>query len=355
MRARAAFFRFIRHVVGLEDSRDILSQELDRQNLLSCPQELSKCNDVETPYADLRRNSQSSRQRYYTGTVFITGRFRSGSTLLWNLFRNVPLVTSYYEPFNERRWFDQQLRGGRVDPTHLAVSDYWSEYNGLEELGAYFEEAWKFERLYMPEHAWNPAMERYIQILIDRAVGRAVLQFNEVDMRLPWLRAKFPGMKMLHIYRHPRDQWCSTLQGAASKPIGPIRDFEPLDGFYLLRWGRDLHHYFPFLTLSSKAHPYELFYQIWKLSYLFGRFHADYSIAFEDIATNPRESIKKLLSAVDVQDYDLDALASIVQPVPLGKWRQSPDAERFSSIEAKVDADFASYAANSRDSGQPSQ
>ncbi|MGH9959422.1 MAG: hypothetical protein ACREBC_20235 [Pyrinomonadaceae bacterium] len=40
-----------------------------------------------------------------------------------------------------------------------------------------------------------------------------------------------------------------------------------MDGFYLLTWGWDLWHYFPFLTLDDESHPYELFYQIWKLSY----------------------------------------------------------------------------------------
>ena len=42
--------------------------------------------------------------------IIITGRFRSGSTLLWNIFRDLPECTAYYEPFNERRWFDKTLK-----------------------------------------------------------------------------------------------------------------------------------------------------------------------------------------------------------------------------------------------------
>ena len=38
--------------------------------------------------------------------IFITARFRTGSTLLWNIFRHIEGCTAYYEPFNERRWFD---------------------------------------------------------------------------------------------------------------------------------------------------------------------------------------------------------------------------------------------------------
>jgi len=63
--------------------------------------------------------------------VFITARFRSGSTLLCNLFRQVDACTAYYEPFNERRWFDPSVRGNRVDPTHRDVEDYWREYDAL--------------------------------------------------------------------------------------------------------------------------------------------------------------------------------------------------------------------------------
>ena len=74
----------------------------------------------------------STRQR--DDIIFITSRFRSGSTLLWNLFREVGGCTSYYEPFNERQWFNKALRGDDVDSSHRGVDDYWAEYNDLERL-----------------------------------------------------------------------------------------------------------------------------------------------------------------------------------------------------------------------------
>ena len=343
-RVRAAFFRALSRVASIEDTRSILSNELERQNLVTCPKELSAC-DFAPPYLELQR-SQETPRRKRSCAIFITARFRSGSTLVWNVFRRLPGVTAYYEPFNERRWFDVRNRGSEVDPTHINVSDYWSEYDGLEELGNHFDERWKFEHLYMPEDAWNPAMEQYIRILIERARGRAVLQFNEVDMRLPWLRAKFPGAKILHVFRHPREQWCSTLPKGSPQLMGlTLSEFEKIDGFYLLRWGRDLRHYFPFLTLQPDAHPYELFYQIWKISYLFGCFHADCSVAFEQIANEPRSTLQRMFSAMGLEEYDLDSLVRVVQPQHGLRWTESPDAGRFAMIEAKVDAMFESYTA----------
>jgi hypothetical protein len=335
------FFASMRHVASIQESRDLFSDLLHGQNAASFPQELSAQGEVEPPYPELRRGGRDLRTCQRSDVIFTTGRFRSGSTLVWNLFRNLPSFTSYYEPFNERRWFDPGTRGSTVDTTHLNISDYWTEYNGLEVLGNYFSEEWKFERLYMPANAWNPAMQRYIEVMIERARGRPVLQFNEVDLRLPWLRARFPRARILHVFRHPRDQWCSALgRDLKNSRSQTLRQFEEIDGFYLLRWGRDLHQYFPFLTLDDRSHPYELFYQIWKLSYLFGRAHADVSISFEDIISSPELSLRKIFSGLAVSECDMSKLLRLVSPVTLRKWGSYAGDEWFAAIEKRVDDIF---------------
>jgi hypothetical protein len=345
-RLRAAVFGFLQYVASLQGMRRILSHELVLQNLLIPHKELLAGATAVAPYGELSRAPEAAQEERAPAPVFITARFRTGSTLLWNLFRHLPATTAYYEPLNERRWFDRGRRGTYVDPKHLNVSEYWSEYDGLDELKDYFDVKWKFQHLYMPEHGWNPSMQRYIEILLERARGRAVLQFNEMDLRVGWLRAKFPAARIVHLYRHPRDQWCSTLRSAASRPMPcSLRAFQRFDYYYLLWWSQDLRRYFPFLTLEEQTHPYELFYQLWKLSYLFGHFHAHYSVAFEGFIEDPRGAIRRMFAALGIENYALDALVGLVQPIPLGTWRQSPDAGRFESIEARVDATFARYAA----------
>jgi len=336
--------RLLDRVAGSEDGRAILARELERQNLLTPPKELEELSDSAVPYPELSWGSESAQRAVEQGPIFITGRFRSGSTLLWNLFRHIPGITAYYEPFNERRWFDYASRGVRVDPTHRNVSEYWTEYDGLDELGQYFRESWKFEHLYMPAWAWNPAMRRYIEVLLERAVGRPVLQFNEVDFRLGWLRAQFPRAKILHIFRHPRDQWCSTIQGKECTPSSALRDFERFDGFYLLPWGRDLRHAFAFINLDGAAHPYELFYQLWKLSYLFARRHADHSIAFEDLIGEPRRRLESILSSLGVAGYDLDTISGLIEPLSVGRWKDYAAEAWFSAIERRVDSTLNEYA-----------
>ena len=258
---RGRFFAFLRRVLATDDARESLFALIEEHNGGMLGTELGKLDATALPYADLGRGAAASCAAPLNGPVFISGRFRSGSTLVWNLFRHVPGVTSYYEPFNERRWFDPAARGDQVDQSHLGVTDYWVEYDGLAELGRFFDPQWKFRNLYMSSAAWNLPMQRYIETMMARARGRAVLQFNEVDFRLGWLRARFPTVPILHVYRHPRDQWCSTLLGAArSAAQCRLREFAPLDGFYLMSWARDLRHTFPFLTLAEDAFVYELFF-----------------------------------------------------------------------------------------------
>ena len=210
------------------------------------------------PYDDLRWNSQVSPVSA-RDVVIISSRFRSGSTLLWNIMRAQSDVTAYYEPFNERRWFDSVARGSRVDSTHLNVDDYWREYDGLSELGEHYREEWIDHDLYMDENFWDGAMKRYIEILIERSSGLPVLQFNRVDFRLQWLRRNFPGAKLIHLYRHPRDQWCSMLMDIGCYPRDSIESFEQHDKFYLLSWATDLKYHFPFLA-DPGLHPYQLHY-----------------------------------------------------------------------------------------------
>ena len=167
--------------------------------------------------------------------------------------------TAYYEPFNERRWFDPAARGGHTDSTHRNVSDYWREYDGLKVLGRFYREDWIRRHLLMDEHSWAPEMKQYVDTLIDRAPGRPALQFNRIDFRLPWFRRHYPNATYIHIFRHPRDQWCSILQEDLNRfpKEASIAEFPPFDKFYLRMWAEDLKYHFPFLDEKCNRHPYQ--------------------------------------------------------------------------------------------------
>lgn len=303
------------------------------------------------PYADLAKQSGPSS----TGVehdaaarddvIFITGRFRSGSTLLWNLFRQLKSVTAFYEPLNERRWFDPQHRGQHVDATHQGVTNYWLEYNGLEQLGKVFNNNWHDHHLYMDGCFWDGALREYISRLIEHAPGYAVLQFNRVDFRLPWLKKYFPKAKIVHLMRHPRDQWCSTL--GKSYTFGPqsgsLDDFTAHDNYYLRIWIDDLRHQFPFLADEIHQHPYRSFYFLWKLSYLFAAEYADCFVKLEELLEDPKGQLHCLFEKLDLPVADWQTFSQLVAPVELGKWTKYASQDWFQSHEAHCEEILNQY------------
>jgi hypothetical protein len=336
---RAALFGFLRRLAGTPDARDILSATQADCYARPAPG-LDAVASLPAPYDDLGVADEP-----VTGeeAVFITGRFRSGSTLLWNLFRHLDGFTAYYEPLNERRWFDPAARGDRVDRTHRKVEEYWREYDGMEDLGSVFDDSWPLHRLFLDERAWAPRLKHYVAELIRRAKGRAALQFNRVDFRLPWLRHHFPAARLVHLYRHPRDQWCSTfLDGPAYPPDGGA-DFAGFDRFYLRAWVADLKHHFPFLEGPTAPHPYRQFYYLWKLSYLFGRAHAHHSVCFEELVADPVRQLEALFEATGVEGYDLDRLTGLMVKPALGKWKDYAADTWFRGHESACEAVLADF------------
>lgn len=339
---RRTMFALLRKVLATDDGRDILTEAMPGNHACSFCYQPAEELLAESPYADLP--ALGGERHDGEGAVFISGRFRSGSTLLWNIFRHVANCTAYYEPLNERQWFNPRVRGSQTDATHRGVVNYWHEYEGLEELGKYYREDWIRRDLYMPEAFWAPELRRYIEILLKRAAGRPVLQFNRVDFRLPWLRAQFPRAKVVHLYRHPRDQWISSLQGGSAFPLdGQSRDFGPCDKFYLLMWARDLAHHFPFLDVRRDGHPYELFYFIWKLSYLFGRQYADVSLGYEQLLRAPARELSRLFDLLQLDAPIDEALLKLIEPNPSGRWRSYADEAWFVARETRCERILAQF------------
>jgi Sulfotransferase family len=337
-RFRDLFFQTLDRVFSTPDGRSLLGRVLSG-HLRRPPLPVVPIEALAALYPELPLEPKTENRSDTGGPILITGRFRSGSTLLWNLFRRVPGVTAYYEPFNERRWFDPSVRGERIDRTHRGVTDYWREYEGLTELREVYDELWTDTNLFMDAHAWAPRMERFVRILLGRSNGRAVLQFNRIDFRLPWFRAVFPEAVFVHIYRHPRDQWCSSFLGATPFPKdGTMSQFAPFDGFYLRRWARDLRYHFPFLDEDQVCHPYELFYYIWKLSYVYGRSYCDHSMALERVVAFPERELHALFKACGLRNVDILPLLAVIESLQSGKWKNYAEDAWFREIEARCEA-----------------
>lgn len=276
--------------------------------------------------------------------TFVTGRFRSGSTLLWNILRDAPETTSYYEPLNEREWFNRDKRGGNVDNTHVGVDEYWKEYDGLDSLGRFFKTSWGEKQFYMTATSWEPDMMNYIDELIRSGNKRVVLQFNRLDFRLSWVRQYYPKAKIIHIYRHPREQWLSYIKGAEG--CSSTDNFSSLgdqDFFYLRRWGRDLRYVFSFLDENNLTHPYELFYLIWRLSYNHGLTYSDYSVSMEDLSKKTETTLSKIFSLINIDPEYLSQALSKVKDTQPQKWQSYAENSWFEGLEEHCEAILGEY------------
>jgi hypothetical protein len=332
---RRWLFQLVQRIAATEDAKSMAANTL--RGLLHWQPEIDPRHFkmAQPLYEGLGQSRREERLAQHRNAIIITGRFRSGTTFLWNIFRHIEGMTAYYEPFNERRWFDPLSRGERVDQTHKHVENYWYEYDGLAMLCDYYREEWTHKNLLMDATFWAPEMKRYVELLIDKAAGRPVLQFNRIDLRLQWFRYNFPDAKIIHLYRHPRDQWCSfLLNPQCFPPDGSMEQFTPHDKFYLRSWARDLQYHFPFLAEDKISHPYQMFYLLWKISYLWGVNFSHCSIAFEDLISEPESILKDLFCLLGVEDFNMKKIQSIISKPEIAKWQKYADDVWFKSQES---------------------
>jgi hypothetical protein len=268
--------------------------------------------------------------------VFITARFRSGSTLLWNFFHQIPeAAVAYYEPLHEKllRMIKAQIK---PQPRHFHVDRYFDDYPPIEEMAAHYRESLGDLRLYLEADDEHPALKGWIDYLLSAAPPEkaVVFQFNRVDFRLQWLRANFPSVPIIHLYRSPRDQWLSMIGDQ-----DPAADDDLADPYLITTWARDLAWQFPMLTDQFVRHPYQRHYYLWKLSYLAGSRQADVSVAYEDILRDPPAQVSQLLRAADLDvDRYLERCLSIIVEQPLDKWKAYRDEGWFAALEAECEA-----------------
>lgn len=270
--------------------------------------------------------------------LLVLGRFRSGTTAVWNMLRHVPGVTAYYEPCHDSLM--EHLRAQtRADPTHVGVSDYWSEYIPiLEPIAQYHRREFATQRLCMSGSDDHPALESYLRFLLASAPrGDCVaLKMNRMDLRLPWLRSRFPDVPIVYVQRNPRDQWASMVR---DQPAGEIDSPALNSGYDLVVWSANLAPYVPLLEGGQLVTSYQRHYLIWKLCGELGQRYADCVISFDDeLQKAPEAGIGKVLELIGVERELTPRLRELLVAREGGAWRQYHEEAWFEDVEKRCDS-----------------
>lgn len=265
--------------------------------------------------------------------VFITARFRTGSTLLWNLFRNVDDTISFYEPLHENLLTHIE-RATPTQKSHRGVQSYWDEYiPHVDVLRSKHRTEFGYWNLLLEENDHYPELYDYINTLIDIGQNnRAVLQFNRADFRLPWIKKHFPDAVIMHLYRDPREQWYSMVKSCEDEDL-----FSPKlnTNYDLLMWSAGLSEHFPFLRTVSSS--YERHYYLWKLSYLMASRYSDLTLFFdEDIQGHPENAVAKIEKYFPHHEIG-KIFNELVSKVKRGEWRRLKPDSWFEEIEERCE------------------
>jgi len=285
----------------------------------------------------IRRTTHESKNAMTVKALFITGRFRSGTTLFWNIFRNIENCWAYYEPCHDLL-LSHIKNQSPLTVGHIGVKSYWDEYLPiLDKLKESPRIEFGVTRLLLEENSLFEELTQYLRFLISTADNkRPVLQFNRMDFRLPWLKKQFPLAKTIHLFRNPRDQWFSMVrelpQDCWSNPLLNT-DYE------LLTWSCSLGFVFPFLFSPHIKTSYHRHYLLWRLSKLMGERLSDLSIDFDrEVLANPKDIIAKILAVAEIEDADISSLQDLIVNPKTGVWETYREKSWFESAENECDA-----------------
>lgn len=267
--------------------------------------------------------------------IFITSRFRSGSTLLWNIFNQAEGYSAFYEPCHDNLL--AHIKYTAPMESHREVDSYWDSYAPIsEKLEQLHQYDFGITRLLLEEEDHWGDFEKYLKYLTE-CTGEdvAVLQCNRIDLRLPWIRSRFPDARIVHLHRNVRDAYVSIVRHLMPDQLDNANEPNIYD---MLEWCAVLASDFPFLAGPDIKTMYDRHYYLWKLSRIMAERWADCSISFEEqLIKDPESGLRALVEEGGFDDEQIEDAKSLIQPVETGTWSLLHDAEWYDRTEIKCE------------------
>jgi len=294
-----------------------------------------QCCTISTLFSLRSKPLQLLEQYTHSSTknlIFITGRFCSGTTFLWNFFNCSENYCAYYEPLHPGLLASIQYITPKKN--HQSVDNYWQAYTSLTELEKFYCPTFGFERLAMQADESHDSLKSYINYLSQNGGNKQVaIKFNRVDFRLPWVKENFPHAKIIHIKRNPRDSWKSSR---AHLPLDAAKDMFQFNAYELTQWVIALDEYFPFIIDTSTS-SYHLHYFLAKLSEQFAHQNAHMTLNFEeDILKNFNGFIQKIFDTTGLNKENVAGYAN-ERVIPKSKQYSAEEITWLENVEKECD------------------
>ncbi len=275
--------------------------------------------------------------------IFISGRFRSGTSFLWQLFDRLPGFCAWYEPLHPQLLSSIQHTRPKTD--HVGIQDYWTAYRQHPGFESHYEMAFATSQLYLEAGDDYPELKAYIDHLIQLSAPEVpVLQFNRVDFRLPWLKRHYPQAKIIQIKRNPLQLYHSQRKHIDAA-VRHQADY--WDAYELVPWCHALAGQFPFLLNSQNSHAFERFYSLYQLSNMLGSQCADVVINLDEHVFQSDAFIEKIAAVVGLgqqQQVLLKELSQVPELPEFGTDVGDEFAEMMTAVELLLtDAGLSEY------------
>lgn len=269
-----------------------------------------------------------------TRPIFITGRFRSGTSFLWQLFNELEGFCAWYEPLHPQLL--QAIKHTVPKEEHVGVTDYWETYRNHPRFDKYYTKQFATEYMYLEAQQRDPQLKIYIKHLIELSGDDVpVLQFNRVDFRLHWLRFHFPDAIIVHIERNPI-QLYESQRKHIDQEFRHQADY--WDAYELAQWSYALHDVFPFLqSEDASQHAFYRFYSLYQLSKTMAKVHADVSINLDVDVFQSEVFIQKLNQVIPLNRKQKQSIRNRVHVPKLSEFDQTNSAHL---VEIMTDVDL---------------
>jgi hypothetical protein len=148
--------------------------------------------------------------------IFIHSLFRSGSTYIFEVFRRTGAYYCYQEPFNEfllnvknnPEILLEKISEKKFRHPSLNKPYFQEYYRVARSIAPFFNKSICYDQYFTNQYEESSDFRSYLDMLINAAHARPVLQFCRSSGRIEAIKSHFDGVH-IYLYRNPWDQWWS--------------------------------------------------------------------------------------------------------------------------------------------------